>query len=55
VRGIVEGHGFSGGTLAIGGGLAVVFILIACAFFSRVYRHAVRTGLIARYSAESLS
>jgi ABC-2 type transport system permease protein len=35
--------------------LAVGFILLACAFFARVYRHAVRTGLIARYSAESLS
>jgi ABC-2 type transport system permease protein len=55
MRGIVAGHGFSGGNLAIGGGLAVGFILLACLFFSRVYRHAVRTGLIARYSAESLS
>jgi ABC-2 type transport system permease protein len=36
-------------------GLAVLYILLACWFFTRVYRHAVRTGLIARYSAESVS
>jgi ABC-2 type transport system permease protein len=55
MRGIVLGHGFSAGNLVIGGALAVGFILLACGFFARVYRHAVRTGLIARYSAESLS
>ncbi|MFZ1909329.1 MAG: ABC transporter permease [Burkholderiales bacterium] len=36
-----------------GGGLAVLYILLACWFFSRTYRYAVRTGLLARYSAES--
>jgi hypothetical protein len=35
--------------------LAVLYILLACWFFTRVYRHAVQTGLIARYSAETLS
>jgi ABC-2 type transport system permease protein len=30
-------------------------MLLACWFFVRVYQHAVRTGLIARYSAESLT
>jgi hypothetical protein len=30
----------------------VLYILLACGF---LYRHAVRTGLIARYSAESVS
>jgi ABC-2 type transport system permease protein len=35
--------------------LVLAYILLACWFFLRVYRHAVRTGLIARYSAESLS
>jgi len=50
----------SGGTapktmLLCGGSLAVMYILIACWVFARVYRHAVRTGLIARYSAETLS
>jgi ABC-2 type transport system permease protein len=55
MRSIVAGHGFGAGNLVIGAALAVGFILLACLFFSRVYRHAVRTGLIARYSAESLS
>jgi ABC-2 type transport system permease protein len=36
-------------------GLAVLDILLACWFFTYVYRQAVRTGLIARYSAESVS
>ncbi len=43
------------GTLAIGAALAVFDILLACWFFTGVYRYAVRTGLIARYSAESVS
>lgn len=55
MRGIVMGHEVSAGNLVIGGALAVGYILLACWFFARVYRHAVRTGLIARYSAESLS
>ena len=38
-----------------GGALDVVFLLLASWFFGHIYRHAVRTGLIARYSAESLS
>ena len=33
--------------------LAVVYLLLAGATFTLVYRHAIRTGLIARYSAES--
>ncbi len=41
--------------LAIGGGLAVVYLALACVFFGAVYRYAIRTGLIARYSAESVS
>jgi len=35
--------------------LAVFYILAAGWFFTRIYRHAIRTGLIARYSAETLS
>lgn len=42
-------------SLLVGGGLALLSILLAGAFFTRVYRYAVRTGLIARYSAESVS
>ena len=41
--------------LLLGGSLAVVYILLAAWIFARVYRGAVRTGLIARYSAESVT
>jgi len=34
--------------------LAVLDVLLACAVFRWTYRYAVRTGLIARYSAESV-
>jgi ABC-2 type transport system permease protein len=30
-------------------------LLLAAYFYGRVYRHAVRTGLLARYSAESVA
>lgn len=35
--------------------LAVGYILLAYGCFVRVYKHALRTGLIARYSAENLN
>ena len=35
--------------------LAILYILLSGRLFTRIYRHAVRTGLIARYSAETLS
>ena len=35
--------------------LAALDVLLAAWFFRRVYRYAVRTGLIARYSAESVT
>ncbi|MBJ6761198.1 ABC transporter permease [Myxococcaceae bacterium JPH2] len=55
MRAILAGETFPASSLVWGTGLAVLHILLACGFFTRVYRHAVRTGLIARYSAESLS
>jgi ABC-2 type transport system permease protein len=55
MRAIVTGGRFSPLPLVGGGLLCVLYILIACWVFTRVFRHAVRTGLIARYSAESLS
>jgi ABC-2 type transport system permease protein len=55
MRAIIAGGAPSGSGLLWGGGLAVVYVVVACRFFVRVYRHAVRTGLIARYSAETLS
>jgi ABC-2 type transport system permease protein len=60
VRAIVASHGAEGlgtlgGRLAIAAGLAALYIVLAAAFFTHIYKDAVRSGLIARYSAESLS
>jgi ABC-2 type transport system permease protein len=33
----------------------VLELLLDAYFYARVYRHAVRTGLLARYSAESVA
>ena len=51
MRAIVLGKPFAPYGLLWGLGLAMLYILLACWFFTSVYRHAVRTGLIARYSA----
>jgi ABC-2 type transport system permease protein len=55
VRAIVQGRGVSMQALAWSAGLDLACLALACWLFRAVYRHAVRTGLIARYSAESLS
>jgi len=55
MRAIVSGGSVSAAPLAAGAVLAILYVLLAGWFFLRVYRRAVRTGLIARYSAESLS
>ena len=55
MRALVAHRDFSFKLLAVGGGLAVLYVLLAGWVFTRVYRHAVRTGLIARYSAETVS
>ena len=55
MRAIVLGRPFELSSLAAGAVLSVAAVFIACATFTRVYRHAVRSGLIARYSAESIS
>jgi ABC-2 type transport system permease protein len=55
MRAIVSGGAFSGMQLLWGVVLAVGYVALSCWCFARVYRHAVRTGLIARYSAESVS
>jgi ABC-2 type transport system permease protein len=55
MRSIVAGHAGSPWMLLIGGAIALMDILLACWFFLSVYKRAVRTGLIVRYSAESVS
>jgi ABC-2 type transport system permease protein len=53
MRSIVRGGSAQVSMLLIGGGLAAGYILLACWIFTRIYRFTVRTGLLARYSAES--
>jgi len=52
MRALLEGRPFPGALLLQGTAVAVVELLLAAYFYGRVYRHAVRTGLLARYSAE---
>lgn len=55
MRSIVLKRQGSPAALFWGIALDVMFLLLASWFFRSVYHHAVRSGLIARYSAESLS
>jgi ABC-2 type transport system permease protein len=55
MRSLVAGHRPSAASLGIGAALALLYLALACLFFAWVHRLAVRTGLIARYSAESVS
>lgn len=55
MRSIVAGSGVPLTGLACGAGLAVAYMVLACLIFRWVYRYAIRSGLIARYSAESVS
>ena len=54
LRKIVSGGTASGAALLCGSGLVAIDLLLACWFFRSVYQHAVRTGLVARYSAETI-
>jgi ABC-2 type transport system permease protein len=55
MRAVVQGKPAPWDRLALGAGLAVGYVVLACLCFSAVYRYAIRTGLIARYSAETVS
>jgi ABC-2 type transport system permease protein len=55
LRTIIAGHGVALHPLLVGAGLGAIYIALSYVFFLRVYRRAVRTGLIARYSAETVS
>jgi ABC-2 type transport system permease protein len=54
MRAVVAGGAASWAALAWGALLAVLYVLLACWLFVRVHKHVVRTGLLARYSAESV-
>ena len=55
MRSIVEGRPVPWSALAAGLGLAGLYLLLASLAFAAVYQRAIRTGLIARYSAETAS
>jgi ABC-2 type transport system permease protein len=55
MRRIIAGGLLRGSSLLWSAGLAAFYILLASWFFLRIHRHAVKTGLLARYSAESVS
>jgi ABC-2 type transport system permease protein len=52
MRTLLDGRPLPGGLLLQGAAVAAVELLLAAFFYRRVYRHAVRSGLLARYSAE---
>lgn len=52
MRGLLAGMPFPGMLLSEGAAVAVVELLAAAYLYALVYRRAVRTGLLARYSAE---
>jgi ABC-2 type transport system permease protein len=54
-RSVASGHGAAPEMLARAAVLSAIYLALACWWFAGIYRHAVRTGLIARFSAESLS
>ena len=55
LRAIASGQGVDEGSLVLGALLALMQIGLAVAFFSRIFRGAIRSGLLARYSAESVA
>ena len=55
MRAILAGGPLPAARLAGAVGLALLYLLGACWLFARVHRHAVRDGLLARYSAESVT
>ena len=55
MRAVVSGRAFNPEFLAAAFALAIAYIVLAYWIFARVFRHAVQTGLITRYSAETVS
>ena len=55
LRAVVSGHPAPWGDLGIGAALAAAYMVLACWVFVRIYRYAIRAGLIARYSAETVT
>jgi ABC-2 type transport system permease protein len=55
LRAIIAGKSAPEYFLPIGGALSLAYLGLACVHFARTHRKVVKSGLIARYSAESLT
>ena len=55
LRKLVAGESVAAGDIGMAVGLAALWLLAACGLFAWVFRQVVRTGLIARYSAETVN
>ena len=55
MRALASGKAISWAALAWAALLALAVNVLSAWVFARVYRHAVRTGLVARYCAETVS
>jgi len=55
MRSVVAGHPAPWDRLAIGAMLALVYLALACLLFFAVFRSVIRIGIIARYSAETVT
>ena len=55
MRAIVKGNSVGSSNLFIGFALSAGYIALACWFFKATYNSVINSGLIARYSAESVS
>jgi ABC-2 type transport system permease protein len=55
LRDVVAGRAPRYGLVLAGGALATLEIVLACWVFAAVFRKAVRSGLVARYSAETVT
>jgi ABC-2 type transport system permease protein len=55
MRAVVSGGPAPWGSLVFGAALALGYLALACLLFAAVYKTVIRTGLIARYSAETVS
>jgi ABC-2 type transport system permease protein len=54
MRSVVAGNSAPWDRLAVGGGLALIYLVLACLLFFAMYRTVIRSGIIARYSAETV-
>jgi len=55
MRSILGGGATPIDMLTLGAVLSAMYVVFACWVFARIFRHAVQTGLLARYAAESVS